>query len=496
MMTARTSPRPPFAWRAVVPVALAQFVVPMAFADRYGYHRDELYFRVAARHPSVAYDDQGALTPLLGRLSEALFGETPRGLRVFSAVLASLVVIIVALVARELGARVVGQLVAGLGAATSGYLLAVGHLLTTSTLDALVWTTALLLVTRILAGGDERLWIAVGIAFAVGLENKALPLLLALAIAIGLLLDRRLVAVGRSPWLWGGVAVAVVGWLPWLVWQARHGWPQLELTADIRHDDGTENRVTLIPLQLVLLSPLLAPIIALGLWGLLRDSSLRLWRSLGYAYIALLALVFVTAGKPYYAAPVLLFLLAPGSTVLERWLNTARRRAALAIVLAVSAAMAALVVLPILPADRIGGTPISALNEDAIETIGWPRLVRTVADVYAGLPDIQRRSAVVFAANYGEAGAIDRYGGALGLPRAYSAHNAFARFGIPPDDNGPVVVLGYHHPATDFSGCRRAATIDNGADVDNEEQGGLVFVCAKPRAPWARLWNQINHLDA
>src|SRR5262249_20573069 len=153
--------------------------------------------------------DQGALTPLLGRLSEALFGETPRGLRVFSAVLASLVVIVVALVARELGARVVGQLVAGLGAATSGYLLAVGHLLTTSTLDALVWTTALLLVARIFAGGDERLWIAVGIVFAVGLENKALPVLLALAIAIGLLLDRRLVAVGRSPWLWGGVAVAV-----------------------------------------------------------------------------------------------------------------------------------------------------------------------------------------------------------------------------------------------------------------------------------------------
>src|SRR5262249_52452958 len=65
-----SSPRPPVAWRAVVPVAVAQFAVLLALANRYGYHRDELYFRVAARHPSVAYEDQGALTPLLGRLSE------------------------------------------------------------------------------------------------------------------------------------------------------------------------------------------------------------------------------------------------------------------------------------------------------------------------------------------------------------------------------------------------------------------------------------------
>ena len=490
------SSRPPFAWRAVVPVALGQFIVLVALADRYGYHRDELYFRIAARHPSVAYDDQGALTPLLGRLSEALFGETPRGLRVLSALLASLVVIVVALVAREMGARTGGQFVAALGAATSAYLLAVGHLLTTSTLDAVVWVTALLLVSRILAGGDERLWLAVGVAFAVGLENKALPLLLALAIGVGLLLDRRLVTVIRSPWLWGGVTIAVVAWLPWLVWQARHGWPQLELASDIRRDEGSESRATLIPLQLLLLSPLLAPVVALGLWGLLRDSSLRPWRSLGYAYVALLVVVVVTAGKPYYAVPVLLFLLAPASTLLERWLGSARHRVALAFVLVVSAVVSALVVLPILPADRIGGTPIPDLNEDAIETIGWPQLVRGVADVYERIPSPQRQSAVVFAGNYGEAGAIDRYGRAFGLPRAYSAHNAFARFGIPPDDDGPVIVLGYQNPSTDFSGCRIAATIDNGADVDNEEQGGSVFVCTKPRVRWAVLWNQIDHLDA
>jgi 4-amino-4-deoxy-L-arabinose transferase-like glycosyltransferase len=492
----RVSGRPAIAWRAVVPVAFGQLIVLLVFANRYGYHRDELYFRVAARHPSVAYEDQGALTPLLGRLSEALFGETPRGLRVFSAVLASLVVVVVTLIARELGARTPGQLVAAVAAATSGYLLAVGHLLTTTTLDAVVWTTALLLVARILAGGDERLWLAAGLVFAVGLENKELPLLLALALGIGLALDRRVGSIIRSRWLWAGVAVAIIGWLPYLAWQGRHGWPQLELAGDVRHDDGSESRATLIPLQILLLGPLLAPLLALGLWGLLRDAALRPWRSLGYAYLALLVIVFVTAGKPYYTGPVLLFLLAPGATLVGRWLVTPMRRIALASALVVSGLMSALVVLPVVPADRIGGTPIADLNEDAVETIGWPELARTVADVYESLPEAQRRAAVVFAANYGEAGAIDRYGGALGLPSAYSAHNAFARFGIPSDDDGPVVVLGYGDPSSDFRGCRRAATIENGSEVDNEERGGPVFVCAKPRAPWSKLWHELEHLDA
>ena len=83
---------------------LAELLLLVATANRYGYHRDELYFRVAARHPAWGYDDQPALTPLLGRLSEWAFGSDPRGLRMLSAVAIAIVVVLVALIARELGA--------------------------------------------------------------------------------------------------------------------------------------------------------------------------------------------------------------------------------------------------------------------------------------------------------------------------------------------------------------------------------------------------------
>src|SRR5829696_4588102 len=228
--------RSPIAWPLVLPVAAGELLLLLATANRYGYHRDELYFRVAAQHPAWGYDDQPALTPLLGRFSEWLFGETPRGLRVVSAVAIALVVVLVALIARELGAGRRGQAVAALSAAASGAAMAVGHLLSTTTFDLLFWVTLVYLVTRLLGGGDERQWLLVGLVAGIALENKQLVLLLLGALAVGFLLDRRW-GVARSPWVWAGAALALAVWIPNLLWQAQHGWPQLELASKIGGED-------------------------------------------------------------------------------------------------------------------------------------------------------------------------------------------------------------------------------------------------------------------
>ena len=135
------------------------------------------------------------------------------------------------------------------------------------------WTVLVLVVARILGGGDPRLWLAAGAVAGVGLQNKQLPLLLVLALALGLAFDRRLLEALRSRWLWLGVVVACVIWFPNLIWQATHGWPQLELAEDIRKDEGGESRATLLPFQLLVIGPLLAPVWIAGLVALFRDRS-------------------------------------------------------------------------------------------------------------------------------------------------------------------------------------------------------------------------------
>jgi hypothetical protein len=134
---------------------------------------------------------------------------------------------------------------------------------------------------------------------------------------------------------------------------------------------------------------------------------------------------------------------------------------------------------------------VVAVNGDIGETIGWPDFVRTVARVY-------RRAgpqAVILTANYGEAGAIDRYGRALGLPRAFSGHNAYGYWGPPPDRPGPVVGVGLRpSDLAHLRGCRPAARIAAPAGVDNDEDGAIVERCAATRGRWSRIWPSLRRL--
>lgn len=69
-----------------------------------------------------------------------------------------------------------------------------------------------------------------------------------------------------------------------------------------------------------------------------------------------------------------------------------------------------------MPLRDVHETPIVELSYDAGETIGWPAYVHEIANVYASLPAERRCTAVVLASSYGEAGAVDHYGPADGLP--------------------------------------------------------------------------------
>src|SRR5690349_17605360 len=104
------------------PVAVGALTaaVAIAFANGYGFHRDELYFMEAGHHPAWGYDDQPPLTPLVARAATAIFGATPTGLRVPSALALGLCVFLAGATARELGAGRRGQLVAAVSLGASG----------------------------------------------------------------------------------------------------------------------------------------------------------------------------------------------------------------------------------------------------------------------------------------------------------------------------------------------------------------------------------------
>jgi len=189
----------PGLWPVLVVAGLMAALL-LAVSGQYGFHPDETYYVVAGQHPAFGYVDQGPVTPLLSALSVALLGVSPTAVRVLPAIEMALVVVLVALMARDLGGSRRAQVLAAVTAAVSGYL-AGGHIDSTSEPDLLAWAVILWLLVKLLAGGDRRLWLAVGVVAGIGLENKDTVLFLGAGLAAGLVLARRWDVV-RSPFAW------------------------------------------------------------------------------------------------------------------------------------------------------------------------------------------------------------------------------------------------------------------------------------------------------
>jgi 4-amino-4-deoxy-L-arabinose transferase-like glycosyltransferase len=494
------SHRPPVAWRALAVIATVVVWVLVLASNAYGYHRDELYFLRAGDELAFGYPDQPPLTPLLARLASELFAGSLVGLRLFPALAAGMVALCTGLIARELGGDRMAQGIAAAAMAVSAILLAVGHLMSTSAFDLLAWAALSWLAVRALRYGG-RSWLWVGLAAGVGLQNKVLVAFLLLGFVTGLLIvGPRDVLRSRWPWLAAVIALAL--WSPYLIWQAAHDWPQLEISGAIASGgSGTsEPRWLFLPYQLVLVSPALVPVWVAGLRRLATDPELRRYRTFAVAYAVLAVLFIATGGKPYYLAGLYPVLLAAGAAPTAAWVRRregGKRPGLLIGALALSAVVSAVLFLPLVPAASLADTPIVDINYDAGETVGWPALVRTVAAVYAALPADDRGTAVVLTRNYGQAGAIDRYGADLGLPPAYSGHNGYADWGPPPEHaDQTVLVVGYEESRLRewFVSVERAAVVDNGVGLDNDEQGTAVWVCRRRRAPWSETWGRVAYL--
>jgi hypothetical protein len=488
--------RPALAVGVLLAIAAGFVALEMLVSVRYGYHRDELYFLAAGRRLAWGYVDQPPLSPATARLSESLFGDSLVGLRLFPALAGGAVVFLTGALARELGGGSFAQALAALAVATSTVFLAVHHLAGPTSYDQLAWAGALFLVARILAGGDPRLWLAVGAVAGVGLLNKHTVLFLAGGLAVGLL------TVGpreqlRSPWLWAGVALAALIWLPNLVWQVGHDWPTLEMLRSLRaKNSGPGAVVEYLVGQIVQVGPVLVPVWIAGLVWLLRNDALRPYRALGVAFLAVFAVLLVSGGKAYYLAPMYVALFAAGAFAIEH--ATADGSLGLSRPLIVSgivvlAVPGVLFALPVMPVNQV--QPFQKLNVELGETVGWPRFADTVADVYETLPLGERDDAVVFTSNYGEAGAIDRFG--RGRLQAFSGHNSYWWWGPPDTRAHTAIAVGQQARsalAPFFTDCEAAGRINNG-HLDNQEQGVAIYVCRGRQTTWADIWPAVRHYN-
>ncbi|SLF57826.1 glycosyl transferase, family 39 [Mycobacteroides abscessus subsp. bolletii] len=488
---------PPFAAWAVGAVALTAGIVATLSATRYGYYYDELYFIAAGKRPSFSYADQGPLVPLLAISMDWLFPGSFAALRIPGVIAELVVVVVSALIARELGGGRGAQVLAAIACATAFGILGETESLITNAIDTALWALLSWLVIRWVRTRHDTLLLTAGLVTIVALQVKWLvPVFwIAILIAAGCVGPRELL---RRPALWCSAAATAVSVIPALIWQARHGWPQAGMGAVVRgQTDMLFGPLTFIPRAIQMCGVLGAVLLVYGLWSLWRSPQLRPYRFVGLAFLIVVAIFAIAGGRVQYGIGLYAAVIAAGAVELAALQSTWTRVAAVPVI---AVSIVTFVVYGTQWRSVVQLTPASdfaaGLAGHPYGEFGWTELTATVADAYHGLPADQQHSAVIITERYIQAAALDYYQSTAGLPDIYSPKRGYGYFGTPPDNATTVLWVGSNKTdlQTWFTSVVPVTKFGVRLGMPQVTRDITIWKCAGPRKPWSSMWPTMQSL--
>src|SRR5262249_349470 len=115
-----------------------------------------------------------------------------------------------------------------------------------------------------------------------------------------------------SRWLWIGGAIALLIFLPNLIWNIRHHFPLLELLANIRRSgrDVRLGPVGFFGEEILSMNPVSLPLWLAGLWFFFRAKSGMLFRAMGWAWVLTALVILTLSPRVYYLYPAFPLLFA------------------------------------------------------------------------------------------------------------------------------------------------------------------------------------------
>jgi len=497
-------------------LALGKLFLHLAVAGNYGYFRDELYYISCSKHLALGYVDHPPLSIFLLAMARFLFGDSLFSIRLFSSLAGASFVFFTGLIARELGGKIFSQITACVSVIVAGTYLSMNSFYSMNALDYLFWAMGTYIVIRIIKTHDDKLWMGFGIVVGLGLLNKYSMLFFVAGLLAGILFTSHRKEF-LNKWFWIGGFIAFIIFLPHIIWQILNGYPSLEF---MRNASQYKN-LAMTPLSFLLgqvftMNTITAPIWLFGLYYYFFKKEGRPYRLFGWIFVVVFIIMITSKAKLYYFAPAFFIVFASGSVLLEKLLRKIRWNwpkpilmTVITIIMITRGVNIAPFTIPVLTVEnfikyaeskkarttREEVHELGVLPQHFSDMFGWEKMAATIAGVYTTLTGEERSQCVIYARNYGEAGAINFFGEKYGLPRAICGHNSFWLWG-PGNRTGKTTIFigresnikrSYDDLKQHYDSVEHVATLKCNYCMQYENNVP-VFVCRRPNFSFQKEW--------
>lgn len=414
--------------------------------SHFGFHRDEFLHLILADHLDWGYKEVPPFIAILAKISTTFFGDSVFAARIFPTIFSGLIIWFTGLITVEFGGKKFAITLACLTLIFSPAFAASGYLFQPVVFDQFWWVITVWLLIKYLNTTDVRYLYWLGAAVGLGMLTKYTMLFFTGAMLIGILISKQRKLLFNWHIL-GAALVTLLICMPNLIWQINHHFPVFTHMKTLRKE-----QLDYITTGDFIKQQLMVHGIALFVWlngfvFLIFSFRLRNFQFLAIAYVLIFIFLLEMDGKNYYLFGAYPMLFAAGGFGFERLLKTsgyAIRTAAVALFTLPNLVLFPMI-LPVLPLNqtlaffRFADKNISIFDfavtwedhkkhpttQDYADMFGWDELAKKVGNAYHSLTPEQQKQTIIFADNYGEAGALHHYRKQFNYPDVISLNSSF-----------------------------------------------------------------------
>jgi len=492
----------------VIMIAALNVLFHLVFYNTLGFHRDELLYFSLGQHLSAGYASVPPFTGFVAWLMIQISGYSLLSARIIPMLLSGVLVILGAAITKELQGKHYAQIIAALAICVTPFNLRGFTLFQPVCFDIIFWSLIFWLALKWINTKSDKYLLLIGLAAGLGMLNKYLVALVILGLLAAFLFSSyRTVFTRKAFYL--AILIAFVVFLPNLIWQIKNHLPVLTHMQALNDNQLVHvDRIAFFTDQLFMGSIAILLFIP-GIFFMSLDKSMKQYRPLVIASFIVLLILAILKGKSYYTIGLFPLWIAAGGVFWEHKLKRNFTKVLLP-------ALMLLITIPILPMgipiykaeklaeyfawvkDKYGFDMVlrwetgrlHSLPQDYADMLGWDELAAITAKAYDQVTD--KKATVIYAENYGQAGAIMVIGKKYNLPEPVCFSESFF-YWFPRNPEHEITNLIYINSELGedvsqlFADCRLIGGIENPLA---REYGTGVWLCTNPRSSFNEFWKQ------